>query len=347
MNYCSKYVFGIAIILLSSCRLESIALEVLKPAEITLPPDINSIVIANRATLDDATFAAVNKGNIISRYKKFNDIAIEEAVWTAGEMLSGFERLFILIADTLDIPNKKEDVPLRLTPSQVRFYRDLYNADALLSLDGFRVDVQSNGTVNTVLETDEMGFTFEVPFFRERRTVVVEALWRFYDLKNDTILLQKKITARRSFLGEGFTPSESLESMPSKGSSILMVAAETGERIAAPFLPFWEPLIRRLYVNYNEEFIDAFSLAYVGEWAKAYEIWEKKENQGRKSLRKQAGYNITVALEALEFFDEALNLNNQYYKLYKDKIFKKRRKELEARIQEQKVLDEQFGLKGR
>jgi hypothetical protein len=330
---------------LSACRLENIALEVLKPAEQTLPSHINNIVVVNRAKLDDEAFAESNRGNIIAKYKKFNDIAMEEAVWTAGEKLAGFDRLFVLVADTIDIAPKKEDIPIRMNKSQIEFYQTLYKADAVLALEGFRADVQSNGTVTTVLETDDMGFTFEVPYFRERRNVRVEGLWRLYDLKNDTVILQNKINARRSFLGEGFTQNESFENLPSKGKSILMVSAETGEKIVEPILPYWSPIMRKLYVNYNDKFIDAFALAYVGEWAEAYQIWETMENNGKKTHKKQASYNITVAMEALEFFDEALALNNQYYKKYKDAVFKKRKKELESRIKEQRLLDQQFGVK--
>jgi hypothetical protein len=127
-----------------------------------------------------------------------------------------------------------------------------------------------------------------------------------------------------------------------------------GNRAAKYFIPTWKTSERMLFVNFSSRMQEATGYATDGQWAKAELIWLAEwEKKTKPADKVKIAFNLAVANEMQDKFEPAMswlqkakeNLKsvNANDKSQETELIDNFMKELEQRIQNNQILDLQWG----
>lgn len=341
----AKYFYlPLAILVLSACTSKRIVVQVLKPAELTLPRTINRIGVTDRSFLGAgaSTFCFEN-GAPSSR---FNDLILAGPPKVIDGFLvelSSFTRFeTIPLATDEKAPEKPAETPV-LSDERMKKWATDSLLDALVSLEGYKVELISAGNIYPSAYTDAFGNVFIVPRFQDSRTIRITAHWRVYDLKRQAVILDKKVSTELFFASNGYNSDDAYRNLPEKRGNVENASQVAGIKFARSFIPVWERGVRKIYLGQLDPWLVAADSAEVGNWESAAEQWTKLEKKAVLGIfRRQAVYNLVVANEVTGNFEEAERWAKIGQKRYKTREFDGAILYIDRRRIENQALDEQL-----
>ncbi|WMN07828.1 DUF6340 family protein [Marivirga arenosa] len=337
-------------LVLSSC-MKSVSINTLRPADINIPNDIQSIALIDRTA-----------------YKK-DAIGIIEGVLTGegiNEDRDGVMTMFnslqnslrasprfdvVLASERLKGQNILGSFPEPLDWRQVDQLTRKYNTDALLVVEIFDSNfIVTNGKrKNTRKVKDKDGNEVEeeyTEFFAEgvgNNRIGI----RLYDAKNRTIIDQDIYTSNKTWESSATSLKEALAQLVNKSQATKYLARSVGNTYASKIAPMPVRVSRSYYAKpkKNSYLRKGARQASVNQWEDAISSW--KMGLRKTSDSKTAGrlaYNIALGYEIMGDLFKAHEWAGKSFVDYGNKKGRSYASLLNNRMITEEILDEQLRL---
>lgn len=337
-------VYIIVAFIVAACTTKKIAVQVLRPAEVTMPRSVMRVGVVDRTYLAWAKESPIYENGYTTT--RFNDlIQIVPQKITEGFIveLSGFKRFATIpIASPELVDTLSKTVPKASQQMLDNIKKDS-SLDALVSLEDFRVSISTDGNVYTEILYDAFGNAFTVPRFQGRRIIKITAFWRVYNVRDNTIAHERTIDTELAFSSNGYNPDDSYRRLPEQKGSVENTAQVAGIDYAKTWIPFWQGSERMIYLGQSNAWLDAADSAEVGNWASAADQWKILVKKSPfPVIQRQAVFNLFTAYEVLGNLDESEYWAKLGQKKYKHRDFDAAILFLDKRRIENQKLDEQL-----
>lgn len=326
------------------CTTKRLDVQVLRPAELTLPRDVIRIGVTDRTyTAWDSPSPVYENGMPSTRFKDLRRIGPNKTIEGCIVQLSGFNR-FVTVP--VSSPEKVDSTAKTVGKASQEVLDQLEkdsSLDALISLEDYRVSIMADGNIYATEFFDGFGNAYTVPRFQNRRTIKVNTLWRIYNLKTNSIIAEKTIETELTFSSNGYNPDYYYRNLPEQKGSVENTSQVAGIDFARTLEPFWQRSERMIYLGQSNAWLDAADSAEVGNWQSAAEQWKRlAQRPALPVIKRQAIFNLFTAYEVLGNFDEAEYWAKLGQRKYKHRDFDAAIIFLDKRRIENQSLDEQL-----
>ncbi|WP_375579724.1 DUF6340 family protein [Marivirga tractuosa] len=345
------YIFLILIASVFSSCMKSVSINTLRPADISIPNDIQSIVLVDRTAYEKDAVGIIE--GIITGEGINED---QDGVMTMFSSLQNSLRVsprfnVVLASEKLRGQNILGSFPDPLDWRQVDQLTRKYNTDALLAIEIFDSNfIVTNGKrKNTRTVEDEDGNKREeeyTEFFAEGVGNTRIGI-RLYDAKNRTVIDQDIYTQNKTWEASATSLKEALAQLVSKSQATKYLAQSVGNTYAAKIAPMPVRISRSYYAKpkRNAYISKGARQASVNQWETAIATW--KTGLRKTSDTKESGrmaYNIAVGYEIIGDLFLAHEWAGRSYVDYGNKKGRSYASQLNNRMITEEILDEQLSL---
>lgn len=345
-NLMKNYIFLLFIAIaafLSSCKTSSLSVEVLKPAEITVPGSINTLAVINRSlpsednqAINIVEGALTGEGIFVDREASHRTIA------GVSKALTSSPRFNVTVPDGLNIKGTGTAMfPAPLSWNKVESICKRYNADALLALETFDSNVSTRfEKEERKRKEDEKTITYKVHI--ATLDISIDAGWRIYYPKEQRIVDQNVFLDQKSWNAEGKNDDDAASNLPNPRDAIKETGYFAGQQYAYRISPMYVWVGRQYYKKGPEDFESAKYNVKANDWEGAKDIWMKHINSPDPQLAGYAHYNMALYYEIHGDLIQAKEWAQKSYTKYRLKPAYQYLKQINQRIYDQEKLKEQM-----
>lgn len=290
---------ALTVLLASSCatKMYYTTLDVLKPAQVTFPLNVNNVVIVNNAVPQPANVGHHNTtlyGNRTSETLRFDSagIFITAALRDGLKAKSFFNRVELSLVNQNTV--KDHNSVGKLSGAQINSLCKMYNADAVIAVN--RINIQDE-----IFEYYNGG---SEEFYNDLE-VKVKTDWAvFYPDKK-----VQNIQFLDSFLWQSgdYNRVRSRDKLPKRYDALVDASILTGTNVAARMIPRWEKEDRVFFSSGNKQMTQAMDSVSKTNWAGAIELWKNAAATAKNAkIKYQSFHNIANAYEIKGDMDKAI-----------------------------------------
>ncbi|MCB9674998.1 MAG: hypothetical protein H6737_07770 [Alphaproteobacteria bacterium] len=285
--------------LLAGCQ-HDVNLRVLRPADVTLPADVQRIAVLNRSRPGNTGQGVLDtiEGIVTGEAPGMDREGSTAAVHGVVDVLRDSPRFdaAIPLVDQSRFPSDIFDKPL--TRSQVKQICRQNQCDALVALDAFDTDSVVSFSSHTQTETDDHGREINVVVHDAVRDTRVVTSWRLYYAKDGTVLDEvRDYSNGRSWSATGRTRAAAAASLANPYDTARVVGSTTGRVYGQRIAPLYVWVDRIYYGGSDPRFKEAKRHAKANDWKGAKRIWEKMVKDDKRRVRGKALYNLALIAE--------------------------------------------------
>ncbi|SMG52155.1 hypothetical protein SAMN05661096_03878 [Marivirga sericea] len=345
------YSFFILIAILFSSCMKSVSINTLRPADISIPNDIQSIVLVDRTAYDRDAIGVIE--GIITGEGINED---RDGVMTMFSSLQNSLRIsprfdVVLASEKLRGQNILGSFPDALDWRQVDQLTRKYDTDALLAIEIFDSNfIVTNGKrKNTRTIEDKDGNKIEqeyTEFFAEGVGNTRIGI-RLYDAKNRTVIDQDIYTENKTWEAAATSLKEALAQLVNKSQATKYLAQAVGTTYASKIAPMPVRISRSYYAKpkKNAYLSKGAREASVNQWESAISTWKMGlRNTSDTKASGRLAYNIAVGYEIIGDLFLAHEWAGKSYVNYGNKKGRGYASQLNSRMITEEILDEQLGL---
>lgn len=341
----SVFAAGLVLLLLSSCKTSTTTMQVLVPARIDIPNNIQSVGIINRSLPEKGnTLGNILEGLISGESILADREASERCIAGVTEHLNQaprFRAVAIYGANLKGTGTKQFAPPIQW--NEVDRLCKQYNVDALAVLESFDSDIffdRGERKVKRKVNDREVMVTEYLADLNIR----VNAGWRIYDNTQKRIIDENVYTDERQWDSRGDSPEEAFRRLPSKRRALDDAGHFSGQQYAIRISPNWLTVSRSYYKKGNDRMKLAREYTKRGNWDSAITTWKIEAQNADPEIAGRACYNMAVASERSGDLETALIWANKALKDYNNKKAAAYIAILQQRLYDQQRLDRQMGL---
>jgi len=329
--------FGIVVIVsfFSSCiTLGTVEIEVIKPAKITIPSGVNSLLILNNSLVfpSDTFKHEIQKG-LFSL-----DTATTQLIsYQVNEIINESPRFDTSILIPKLFFRKSADSMKPLHWESISKLCEKYNTDAVLSIEAF-------GIVDTMVRLKYYN-GYEYSSYNTL-VLLVNSMWRVY-LNDEKKVLEKRIFRDTIFINEIESRNAYLDAVTHKNDIDFLsqeIANNISIDVADRLAPFWQPEQRSFFIYQNNEMNQAASYAYNDNWRGAALIWKTLTDSKNTKIAASACFNMALVCEIEGRLDLAESWLLESLKAYKTQTAYDYLLTIRKRKAEAEKLNKQFGV---
>lgn len=372
------FTFLFIAITFASCT-SQIGLQVLKPADVTLPSDIQKFTLVNRSRPDKKN----QIWNVIEGALTGEGIFADHE--GADQCLSGLMSImtqnpirFTITQASIEYKGTGTEMFAPPLPwEEVDMLCQQYNSEALIVLEAFDShsrltynskpvqvkfrcwDLNKNGIKDPAedINHDHIwdsrdcsagGHPIEdqvvtVPEFYTHAHIEVKTGWRIYFPKEKRIVDENRFSQNLGFEGKGATPEQATMNLPNKRDCIKKVGFQAGTAYGFRISPQWINVSRYFYTRGNDNMKLAGKKARkINDWKGAMELWKKEALNNDPKISWHANYNMALACERAGNLDLALEWAKRAYDKGRKSAAAQYVNIINSRIIEKQRLDEQM-----
>jgi hypothetical protein len=337
------------ILLLSivSCgSISTLNLDVLRPAEVTIDPEILSVVVVDNSlpyrsaglhtiktpketsTIDTLWIDDFPQIAIIAMTNELRNKQFFDAVHVHFD--SEFENTFI----------GKGYLPENTLLDKIQYLCNIYNTQAVIFLESYTYKTN----LNLTYLGDVYYGTMDVNGF---------ICWKIYE--QNGYLLDTYMQSDSIFWDATETNyNVILKQLPRQTDATEVLAEYLGETYIKRVAPYWETVARKYYSKGHFLFVRANDLHIANNWEDAAKVWYYVYENGNKRQKAMAAFNIALSYEVRSNFDEAIawadicnklieKMGSIRFSNYEKKLANLYYTQLTERMQQIKKLDAQIG----
>ena len=285
-------------------------MQVLEPADVTLPAHIQKFVLADRTRPE--------KGNGQQAINILEGILTGEGIfqdkWASEDCLEGLRSKltqtprFTVTVAALDTALKGTGRRQTKPPLDWATVSKLLGGDttsALVVLEAF--DSNTELFNETVMVTKAVnGENVQVPEYRAHGKIKVFTVWRTYDLKTKTVVDQFQQETWQQFDGSGATLAEAESRLPRRNDMTSRAGVYAGSEYGHRISPQYVWVSREYYKKGNPQMKSAGKMARYNNWKMAAEIWNKESTSSDPKIARRASMNMALAAEQTGDIDLAI-----------------------------------------
>jgi hypothetical protein len=300
---------------LNSCT-STVRLQVMRPADIDVPKDIQAIATANRYKPDKPNrvwnvLEGLVSGEGIGQDRRGAESCLEglSNVLMVSPRFK-FAQLAIDLRGT-----GTQNFPDPLPAEEVKRLCEMAKSDALVTIEAF--DSDSRLDYGSRIKKEKINNVMsDVTYQTVNAGIRVTVGWRMYRASDGAIIDQFRMVETINFNNEGRTRQEAESRLPNRDAMTREVGRVVGDKYATRISPaiFW---VTRDYFSKAKgapEMKLARNSARISDWTGAAKIWSGlTENPNPKTAAK-AMYNMAVASEVLGDLNSAVMWTEKAYK---------------------------------
>ncbi len=285
------------LLLLTGCK-HHVNLEVLQPADVTLPAHIDRIAVLDRSRPKNTGQGVLDtiEGALTGEAPGADREGARSAVYGVVDTLSESPRYeaVIPLVDRDRFPPDIFDKPL--TRGQVKEICRQNGCDALVALDAFDSDSIVSFDTHTEKDTDSQGRSLTVLMHDAYRDTNVVSSWRLYDARNGQVLDEVRDYRRGdSWSASARTRAAAVASLANIYDTTRIVGSSSGRVYGARIAPLYVYVSRDYFGR--KEFKEARRHVQAGDWKGAEKRWEKLSKSSDPKVKGRALYNLALAHE--------------------------------------------------
>ncbi|MEI7595879.1 MAG: DUF6340 family protein [Bacteroidota bacterium] len=339
------HIIGVLILfILASCSSMSyVKMEVLVPAEISVPQHIKKVVIANRSLPEkDEKWRNFLEGFISGESIMADRDASNLCVSGLNNSLNANPRFQAVLKNDTELKGTgTKQFPVLLDWSRAKAICDQYGADALILLETFDSDMMlSQGKRDVKKKVNDQEVI--VPEFLADLKIRVNAGWRIYDVKNNKIIDESTFGDEKAWNAVAENPDKALSKLPSKRGALNESGEFAGRMFGKRISPTWVWVSRNYYIRKHDGFKSAKQYVKSNNWEKAAEIWKGLTVNSDPKIAGRACFNMALAAEMDGNLQLALTWAEKSMKEYKISAARSYVNIINTRIMEQERLKEQM-----
>lgn len=344
-------VWAVLLLCTSACT-RNVSIRALRPAAITLPADVETIVVINRYKPDDKhKFKNFIEGLLTGERIRLDRLAADMAVNNVVRKLSESPRVIVKTVPFELQGTGTSEFPQALPIDVIKNITRDYKADAIVCLEV----MDSNSMIRTREEKRTRTVNNQKQEYMvtvASRWVSIEAGWRVYDGKTGSVLDEHRMQKDMSWNNEGPDAKTAVSGLRGTDQAIPDVGAAAGWDYATRIAPSWVNLNRSFYsrAKGNSEFKAGVYEAQGNDWRNAAQKWQPLTENSNRKIAKRACLNMAVACEvagnleaAREWAKKGASLGNGQCKQYIYTLNNRIEDEKRLQIQMQKPDKEKEG----
>jgi hypothetical protein len=337
----------IAIILMSllSCNtVREISIEVLVPAEVTIPEHIQSVAFVNRSY---TPWLARNPKDTIARPPE--DLYILDTIINNKFFLGLFDALnsspLFNLEDPITFQFRRSDssrFPDPLSVENLRYITDSLYTDAIISLEGYRV----SDSLTVWDQSNDIWLEPDYYFIEYKFDYIVEGTmqWRIYDGIYG-ILIDEFITTDTTEWTVYGDSEGAINELPEVVDAYREYAYQRGYDFGMRVSPSWSQVRRFYFITGNKNIRKAGEFAYNGKWEEAAGLWKQEAGSADPEIAAKAAFNLALYSEKKDLLIPAIDWATRSYDLIQEKYTKTYIEILEKRKLNKLKLERQIPLK--
>jgi hypothetical protein len=324
-----------------------VTLSVTQPAEVTLPSDVNTILLIDRTKFNNETLN-VFEGILTGELPADDRVAAQEALNSLKNMLGYSPRFSVkILPDRFDGNSLTGAFPPQLSWNVIDQLCKKNNAEVVVSFEIFDSDfIVTNGKRIKKRQEGQGEKKREVEYteYYAQGVGSVKMGIRTYYNTDKTILDQKLIEKNNRWEGTGTSFADAAAALISKSSANKYLAKDVGADYAYKISPMPISITRSFYgkIKSVPEVSAGTRHAEVAQWQEAINKWKSGLPKANKKDAGKIAYNIAVGYEVLGEYGTALTWAQDSYIKYENKKGRDYTGQLQQRINEERVLKEQM-----
>lgn len=335
------------LIIFSSCS-RSIYLDVMQPAEITIPAHLTKIGVVNRSTVkknQDTKDKVLNvlEGIVTGESIGADRQASEECLNGLFQITSQQNRItYTQINPNVQGTGMTLEKP-QLTWDEVDKICNANGLNGLLVLESFDSDNNMKLTPGTTRIKNKEGVMVDVPEFTANANMHVTSSWRIYDKEAHKIFDQIMNVNDRGFSAKGATERDAAANLPNKRVMLNQTGYAAGTQFGQRISPNWIKVPRKFYKGKGDDMKFGYRLGKSHSWEKAAQVWNRNSNNQNKKNAGKACYNMALVCEIEGKLDLAIEWAKKSYEDYGFRPALSYKRILVNRLNDEKRLKHQLG----
>jgi len=303
----------VVITFFSCISTQSLLIEIPKQGKNELPDSIQSLLLVARMV--DDSYNDLKSDSLQRLFYKQNfdcdtvikDIqSVDTLLKAMGDLLFESGRYDVVIPENRFLPFERNSFLTYEMPwPEVRELCEIYNTDALLSIDHFKTRVITSYDKDTYYSpVDGQFYAYSTADIK----IAYEAVLRVYEPAAEKVLVRKIMRDTIFWDDAGPTATELFQHF----TPVKQALTETGIAVALDFTDeistTWTQEKRTIFYKGDSKLKQAAGIVNAGEWEQAMVIWKDiAEKTNSKSLKSKAEMNIAVGYEIQGNLDEAIS----------------------------------------
>lgn len=337
-----------ASILLSCSR--PVPLQVMRPADIDVPPHINKVALVNR-TIPSSAVGDIFEGVFTGEGVGQDQEAVQALLGSLNQALGRSPRLSSVIhSKSYKTGNSglTTNFPEPMDWAKIQTICRETTSDAVVAIEVFDSDwVVTNGQTETTDE-DESGREVKVITYTAEGVATIKAGIRFYDPKTRGIIDQQTFQEVHTWNATGETATDALAALIVKRQAVIETGRFAGDDYSLHIAPQLITVSRVIYGRGKKDVNLKVGArrADVGDWDGAIQAWQRTlSTSSHSKAMGRACNNLAVAYEMKGDLEEALKYAQRGWSDFRNQGAKSYAQVLQRRIEDERRLD--FQLEGR
>ncbi|MCK4852932.1 MAG: hypothetical protein KAT31_01690 [Bacteroidales bacterium] len=319
----------ISLLLIGCTPMAEISIQVMEPADITIPAHVNQVAFVNRSYLplyDHEDTSSYNRKELY-----ILDTVITNRIFLG--LKDGLNESPLFNLDSIHIIQfRRSDTSDFLKPfmkDQLEIIRQSEMAEALISLEYY----QLRDTIGTeVYYLDYIAY----------RQLITQTVWRLYDLTIDSVFDEYILTDTVNWFSIGEDPDFAMSELPEFINSIRTAGYNAGFKYGHRISPAWYDVPRFYHTSGGKAMKEAAKKAASLDWKGASDIWKKLAYQENEKTATRACFNMALVCEMEDLLIPALDWAIKSYLIKQDPVTREYIDLLIDRHEKQKVIKNQL-----
>ena len=324
-----------------SCGTSTLMVSVQRPADISVPQSVQSVVVANRSIAGKGNkvgnvLEGIFSGEGIGADKKGS----EYCIMGITEMLQDSERYKLKASEITLNGTGTSTFPEMLSWEDVNSICSNYGADALIVLSTFDSDSRIIEGKSVVKTRTIKGAKVKEVVYPATLIMEIQSGWRIYDNTKQQIVDVNTFTEVKEFVAWGANHTEARANLPSKRQALKTSGMFAGEQYGFRITPVWVKVSRTYYSGKLDEFKLAKNYVRRGDWDDAINLWKPLTDHADIKIARRAYFNLALASEikgslqtAIDYAKKAEQMGEKKATSYISTLKKRQRDE--ERLKEQ------------
>lgn len=294
-----KFLLVMAVLILSSCHIQKLVVEVYTPPRIELPPDVRGILVSSRFVPAKGDYEAVQWGY----YEDVDSTLWDLSIYYATAVSKAWDTTARYISrtdfDQRMLRHNRADMPEALPWEGLVKIVEKYKAPGIAILQGFAIET---GEPEVVEAPEDPEFRYHAV-----QPVTVTAGWRLSQPERRRMLDENIYTFTRDFAGQGNSREEALAKLPEITVMQKEACEWAAQKYAALIIPGSQTVSRDYYKDGDIRLEEAHQAMLEGNWGRAESKWNYLSYNAQDTLVKaKASYNMALACERDGRLNQAL-----------------------------------------
>lgn len=312
----------VAIIVLSSCSsTNSLYIDVLEPAPISLPNEAKNIGIVGRTKSSSSTSSLNKLDQVLSvELLKIDSIASRKTILGLYEELSKNTKFDNVVSlSNIELENSAiSKFSPTLSKSEVSQICIDNNLDLLFVLEYFDTFTDVDYSVVPVTTT-VLGVTVNAVETMASVQTIINAGFRIYssdgNIVYDEFAYQESVVST----GKGINPMNAIAAVAGHKNNIENASYDIGTNYGLSLLPYQITVQRLYFVRGNDNFKIAKRRAQTGNWSGAGDLWLQETTNPEMKIAGRAFYNMAIINEINGDLETAIDYAQKSYADYGNK----------------------------